>query len=219
MGRTSSARERLIAAMADLVHHKGYTAVGVDEVCKVARVKKGSFYHFFTSKRALMLAALDYRWQMACDHVMAGAFKPDLPPLKRIERLFSTIADFEAANRKSGGAVLGCPFGNIAAEVGSSEPLISSRANDAFRGMAAFVRRALIEGKTRGELDRSLAVDDAADAAVAYFEGLSLLAKTRNDPGLIRRLGPRVVHLANQPVGEPRREARPRRRRGSHGEG
>lgn len=219
MGRTSTARERLIAAMGDLVHRNGYAAVGVDEVCRVAGVKKGSFYHFFTSKRQLMLAALDHRWQMASDHVMAGAFKPDLPPLQRIERLFSTIADFEAANRKSRGVVLGCPFGNIAAEVGSSEPLIASRANDAFCGMAAFVRKALMEGKARGELDRNLHVEEAADAAIAYFEGLALLAKTRNDPSLIRRLGPRVVQLASQPISQPRRGARPRQRRGSHGGG
>jgi TetR/AcrR family transcriptional repressor of nem operon len=211
MGRTSTARERLIAAMGDLVHRKGYAAVGVDQVCRAAGVKKGSFYHFFRSKRELMLAALDQRWQLACDHVMTRAFQPDLPPLQRIERLFSIIADFETANRKAGGAVLGCPFGNIAAEVGLTEPSIASRADDAFSAMAAFVRNALTEAKSRGELGRDLRVAETADAAIAYFEGLSLLAKTRNDPGLIRRLGPRVVQLARQPAGSSPRRKQSRR--------
>jgi TetR/AcrR family transcriptional repressor of nem operon len=208
MGRTSTARERLIATMADLVHQRGYAAVGVDEVCKAAGVKKGSFYYFFKSKRELMLAALDLRWQMLCDHILPGAFGRDLPPLQRLQRLFLTIADLEAANRTSRGVVLGCPFGNLAAELGLSEASIAKRTNEAFCGFASIMREALNEAKARGEVDRHLDVKEAAEAAVAYFEGLMLLAKTRNDPAIIRRLGPLVVHLARPPVRATRKKAR-----------
>lgn len=197
--------------MAGLVHRRGYAAVGVDDVCRAAGVKKGSFYYFFASKRDLMLAALNQQWQMGHDHLIRVAFGADRPPLARIERLLDMMAEFEVANKARGGRVLGCPFGNLAAEVGGSEPALTKRADEAFCGFAAFIRDALREAKRRGQLGRHVDVRDAADAIVAYFEGLALVAKARNDPSLIHRLGRRAVHLASQPVRRANGPGRTRR--------
>lgn len=199
-----------MTAMATLAHRRGYLAVGVDDVCRAAGVKKGSFYHFFASKHDLMIAALNAQWQMGHDHVIRVAFAADRPPLERIERLLEMMAGLETSNKAREGHVLGCPFGNLAAEVGASEPALTKRANDAFCGFAAYIREALDEAKRLGQLERHVDVRTAADAIVAYFEGVALLAKTRNDPSLIRKLGPRAVQLATQP-------APPTRRRGAAG--
>ena len=59
MGRCSDARDRLLATAAQLVHERGYTAVSVSDICEAAGLKKGSFYHFFPSKHALVLATLE----------------------------------------------------------------------------------------------------------------------------------------------------------------
>src|SRR5215207_8099552 len=59
MGRCSDARDRLLATAARLVHERGYTAVSVADICVEAGLKKGSFYHFFPSKHALVLATLE----------------------------------------------------------------------------------------------------------------------------------------------------------------
>jgi TetR/AcrR family transcriptional repressor of nem operon len=207
MGQTSTARDRLIAATAGLVHRRGYLAVGVDDICKAAGVKKGSFYYFFASKRELMLAALGHQWQMGCDHVFGVAFKEDQPPLKRIERLLEIMATFEVSNKAREGNVLGCPFGNLAAEVGDSEPALTKRVDEAFCGFAGYIQNALKDAKKQGALDRSVDVETAADAILAYFEGVALLAKTRNDPSLIRQLAPRAVQLAIHPSPPTRRRA------------
>lgn len=212
MGRTSDAKERLIAAMAELVHRRGYVGVGVDDVCTAAGVQKGSFYYFFKSKRDLMLAALDHHWCVGREH-FGAAFLDQVPPLERIERLFAILATAEAANRQSKGHVLGCPFGNIAAEVGTSDPVLAKRADDAFCGLAGFLREALHDAQQRGQLARNVNLRESADALVAYFEGIALLAKTRNDPSLIRRLGPRAVQLALEPSPRSPRRQRARSRK------
>ena len=62
MGRTSDARERLIASAIDLIGARSYRAVSVDDLCAHAGVNKGSFYHFFPAKRDLALAAIDLQW-------------------------------------------------------------------------------------------------------------------------------------------------------------
>jgi TetR/AcrR family transcriptional regulator, transcriptional repressor for nem operon len=206
MGRTSDAKTRLIAAMADLVHRRGYVDVGVDDVCRAAGVRKGSFYYFFPSKRDLMLAALDRQWELG-DAFFGRAFKADVPPLERIGRFFSIAAQASARTKATKGHVLGCPFGNIAAEVASTEPALRRRADQAFCAIAAIVREALEDACSRGDLPANVNLKETADALVAYFEGLVLLAKTRNDPGLIDRLGVRAIDLCVA----SRRPARPRR--------
>ena len=206
MGRTSDAKTRLIAAMADLVHRRGYVDVGVDDVCRAAGVRKGSFYYFFPSKRDLMLAALDRQWEMG-GAFFGSAFKADVPPLERIGRLFSIAARASAQTKAAKGHVLGCPFGNIAAEVGSTEPALRQRADQAFCAIAAIVREALEDARSRGDLPANVNLKETADALVAYFEGLVLLAKTRNDPKLIERLGVRAIDLCVA----AERPARPRR--------
>ena len=65
------------------MHERGYTAVGVSEVCSQAGVKKGSFYHFFPSKLKLALAVIDRHSagsQAALEELVSG----EAPPLERL---------------------------------------------------------------------------------------------------------------------------------------
>src|SRR5438105_14905643 len=62
MGRTSDANERLMDAALDLIWEESYGAVTIDEICKRADVKKGSFYYFFYSKATLAKSALERMW-------------------------------------------------------------------------------------------------------------------------------------------------------------
>ena len=81
MGRKSDAKERLIQAAMDLFYTRSYADVGVQELCKAAGVKKGSFYHFFETKQDLVLAALDRWWEFAQETTWEQAFESDPPPL------------------------------------------------------------------------------------------------------------------------------------------
>src|SRR5436190_11900568 len=211
MGRKSDAAERLVTAMAALVHQRGYGAVGVEDVCAAAGVKKGSLYHFFASKRDLMLAAIERQGQMGKEHLVDAAFAGDPPPLERIERLLATAGRLETSNKSRGGRVLGCPFGNLAAEVAGSEPVLTKHVDQALGAFSESIRAALSDAKRRGEVPRKLDVAKAADAILAYFEGVMLLAKMRNDPSLIRRLAPFAVQLvASRSPGLVRARSTPR---------
>ena len=57
-------RLRLIHAASDLMSRRGYAAAGVDDLCRLAGARKGSFYHFFPTKADLALAALELQWSV-----------------------------------------------------------------------------------------------------------------------------------------------------------
>lgn len=52
-------REHILDVARALMTHKGYTAVGLNEVLSTANVPKGSFYHYFKSKEEFGQALLD----------------------------------------------------------------------------------------------------------------------------------------------------------------
>ena len=87
MGRPSNAQARLLDAAMALMAARGSTAVGVQELCQQAGVKKGSFFHFFPSKRTLILAVLD-AWGHHLQALWDKAMTADCPPLERLTRLF-----------------------------------------------------------------------------------------------------------------------------------
>ncbi|HEX6836727.1 MAG TPA: helix-turn-helix domain-containing protein, partial [Polyangia bacterium] len=83
MGRVSTARARLVQAAIDLIWTDSYGAVSVDAICEQARVKKGSFYHFFKSKDELVIAALDTHWENRKPQLEL-LFARARPPLERL---------------------------------------------------------------------------------------------------------------------------------------
>lgn len=187
-------RQRLLDAAQALIYASSYREVGVQQICDHAGVKKGSFYHFFPSKRDLALAVLDQTYASMQDTLISKAFARDLPPLARIDRFFASLYDYHKQVKESTGFVLGCPFGNIGCEMSAQDESLRSKVDSILSAAEAPFVAALNEAVSRGELP---AMDTAASASAlfAYTEGIILYAKTRNDPELIRELGKRAVHL------------------------
>lgn len=194
MGRTSNARDRLIQAAKDLTYARGYTAVGIKDICQQAEVQKGSFYHFFPTKRDLLLAVIDAHVEWL-HGIVAAAADPDQPPLERIRRLFLLIGDFDEELVRRTGKMSGCPFGNLAAELNTQDEVVREKIDGVFEEAAGFLEQQLIEARDAGDLQN---VDPSAGARaiLAYLEGLQLLAATRNSPGLVRSLADGALRLA-----------------------
>jgi TetR/AcrR family transcriptional repressor of nem operon len=194
MGRHSDARNRLIQAAKELTYAQGYNAIGVKDICERAGVNKGSFYHFFPSKRDLLLAVIDAHTEWLRG-VLERASDPELAPLDRIRQLFLLVGQFDEQVQDESGLTIGCPFGNLAAELNAQDPVIREKLASVFGAGVAFVEGQLREAAERGDLE----VADprrAAQAIFAYLEGLQLLASTQNSPQLVRLLADGAIRLA-----------------------
>lgn len=188
-------KQRLLDAAFALFYARSYADVGVQEICEKAGVKKGSFYHFFPSKRDLTLAVLNQSWTDVQDKVLGEAFAHDIPPLARIERLVDMIFHMQQQVKETTGQMMGCQFGNLASELSTQDEAIRLRVERIFQEIEAPIEAALIEAVEQGELP-PIDTQATAEAMFAYIEGVVLLAKTRNDPELVKRLGKAVVQIA-----------------------
>lgn len=191
-------RERLIRSTIELVSSRSYADVGVDELCRHAGVQKGSFYHFFPSKRDLALAAVERQWSETRQHILEPAFATDVSPLERIRRFFKMAGQHHLRQRKDHGRLAGCPFGNLAAEISTQDEILRCRLAAIFDEMAAFFRTALDEAVRAREM-AACDTRQASRALVAYLEGVLLLAKSNDDPRLIESLADAALALVPAP--------------------
>ncbi|MEU9468870.1 TetR/AcrR family transcriptional regulator [Streptomyces avermitilis] len=186
MGRTSNAREKILAAAQSLIELRGYSALGTAEICKVAGVPKGSFYYFFESKEALALAVLDEHWatqRREWTRILSG----DAEPLQRLRQLFEETEAGQRAGQQSCGTVSGCMFGNLTLEMSNQTEAIRERLQQIFDAQVDMVEEVISGARQRGEV----AVSDTHEAArsvVAQLEGQVLFAKLYNDTGRLNPL-------------------------------
>ncbi|NEA52967.1 TetR/AcrR family transcriptional regulator [Streptomyces sp. SID13666] len=185
MGRTSDAREKILGAAQSLIELRGYSALGVAEICKTAGVPKGSFYYFFESKEALALAVLDEHWasqQATWTRILNSAAEP----LQRLRRLFEETEAGQLAGQQSCGTVSGCLFGNLTLEMSNQTEAIRARLQEIFDAQVGMVASVVAEALERKEVT-VIDTREAARSVVAQLEGQVLFAKLYNNT---HRLGP-----------------------------
>ena len=105
------ARERLLAAAAELFYEEGVNTVGIDRVIERAGVAKASLYDCFGSKDELVRAYLTQR-QEARDARITDVLKRYTTPRERLLGVFDAMGELFKDNK-----FRGCAFIRASAEV------------------------------------------------------------------------------------------------------
>lgn len=191
---TADTQQRILDSARELIYARSYADVGVAEICEHAGVQKGSFYHFFPSKRDLTLAVLDAHYVAFKEHLVERAFATDIPPLARLERFAKLVYETQKQLMHDTGRVLGCPVGNLANELASHDEPIRQKIEALFHKTQVLMRQVLAEASKAGDLS-GVNLDATAQAMFAYFEGVMMMAKTQNDPEVLRKLLPAMAQI------------------------
>jgi TetR/AcrR family transcriptional regulator, transcriptional repressor for nem operon len=203
MGRSSDAREKILSAAQTLIELRGYSALGVAEICKTAGVPKGSFYYFFESKEALALAVIDEHWASQ-QRDWARILHSDAEPLQRLRQLFEETEAAQRAGQVSCGTVSGCLFGNLTLELSNQTEAIRKRLQEVFGAQVDMVDSLITEALQHGAVT-VVDTHEAARSVVAQLEGQVLFAKLHNNTSQLGALW--VNCLALLGAREPREAA------------
>ena len=193
MGRTSDARERLLASGLELMYDKGYTAVGVSEVCAKAGVNKGSFYYFYPSKQQLGLAIVDEH-AVATQRRLQALVAGDAPAVDRLRSFFVDSYRFHKAVLAEHGKVMGCPLGNLALEMSTQDETLRDRVRGVLDAHAEAFEQVIEQAVDNGEIE-PLDVGRTARGLLALLEGAVMLAKMHNDPEMLADLGEAAMQM------------------------
>ena len=190
-------QQRILDSAKELIYSRSYADVGVAAICEHAGVKKGSFYHFYPSKQELTLAVIDTFFVEFKEQLLEKAFAEDIPPLSRLVRLAQLTFEFQQQMHVNTGHVLGCPFGNLVTELATQDELIRVRIERIFTNLQLGFRKILKEAVAAGDV-HNMNIEATAQAMLAYFEGVLLLAKSQNKPAVISQLLPAISQIRIQ---------------------
>jgi TetR/AcrR family transcriptional repressor of nem operon len=200
-------RQRLVDAAALLVHARGYNDVGVKEVCEAANANKGSFYHFFDSKEALMAAVLaQHRDRLRTFRDALPANAPGVEQLSMMydAAIFGVVTQFEQT-----GHVQGCPIGSVGVEVATQSEAIRHEVAEALDEMTSTIEELATQAVAEGDLDRSTDPKALSQRLLAYLQGATLLAKSKNDPSVMQELKNGYLQLLGLDPDQPQPQRSP----------
>jgi TetR/AcrR family transcriptional regulator, transcriptional repressor for nem operon len=189
MGRTSDANERLMDAALDLIWEQSYGAVTIDDICKRADVKKGSFYYFYDSKSDLAISALERFWVEEGKPKMDSLFSPSVEPLARISGYMHHIYESQARIKREHGKVLGCPVASVGSETCTcnEEQAVGDKIREMFGRKRRYYESAIRDALADGSIEPGDAALKA-QALTSVIEGTLSQARILNDPEIIRGL-------------------------------
>lgn len=187
MGRTSDADQRLMTAALDLIWEESYGSVTIDDICKRAEVKKGSFYYFYDSKAQLAVAALDRLWSEEWKPRMDGIFSASVEPLARLRNYLTAIYDRQRDLKKRNGRVLGCPVASVGSEISTLEKDICSKTREMVLRKRRYLESTVREAMANGSIEAGDATKRALVLA-SFIEGMMMQARMMNDPEILKDL-------------------------------
>jgi TetR/AcrR family transcriptional repressor of nem operon len=177
-----NARTRLLEAARDVIRRKGFSATTVDDLCKVAGVTKGAYFHHFDTKEALGVAAADY-WAETTSVLFANAPYHLLDdPLQRV----LAYVDFRKEIINGDPAEFTCLVGTMTQETYDSYPTIRDACAASIFSHAATLEPDIEAARLDHGIDASWTAESLARHTQAVLQGAFILAKATADRNLAR---------------------------------
>ena len=170
-------REALIRCGTELCSERGFQVTGIDEVLRRVGVPKGSFYHFFPTKRDFGEAVIQNYATYFQRRLEATLGDRTQPPL---ERLRSVIEQAERGMAKFK-YQRGCLVGNMGQELGGLDEDFRKQLEDVLLSWQAAAADCLRDAADQGQLPAGADPERLAAFFWIGWEGAILRAKlTRN---------------------------------------
>jgi len=178
MVRLAPARQSIIDSAIVVIRARGYEATSVDELCSVAGVSKGAFFHHFGSKEALAVAAADYWSAMTGDFFGHAPYHRHKDPLDRV----LGYVDFRKDIIQGKLAEFTCLVGTMVQETYETHPAIREACHRSIFGHAAVLEKDIELAKKLYAPQGKWTPKSLALHTQAVLQGAFVLAKASQEP-------------------------------------
>jgi TetR/AcrR family transcriptional regulator, transcriptional repressor for nem operon len=193
-------RERLVRTAARLFLERSYQAVGVNEICAVAGLPKGSLYHWFASKDDLAIAVIDHHAE-ALWALLDQYEEQAVGPVAKIRVTADAVDVFQRQLATDFGRVMGCPLGNLAVELSTTEHAAGQHVANVFDRWERRVAGHCRDAESVGLLADGVEPAELARALMATMQGMILMAKVSvSSPACIAPAMHRVIDTSTRTI-------------------
>ncbi|MDD0809584.1 TetR/AcrR family transcriptional regulator [Curvibacter sp. RS43] len=175
---TSDVRRNILAVGQQIMAHKGFSGVGINEILTTAGVPKGSFYHYFGSKEAfgeaLLLAYFDAYWA-EIDHTLG---RTDLTWAQRLLTYFDDWKNTQSVLECQGK----CLAVKLGAEVADLSEAMRAAIKQGTQGIISRLAGAIAQAQAEQSLSSPAPAAELAESLYQLWVGASILAKVERSP-------------------------------------
>jgi len=167
-------RSQLISSMKELLWERGYDATSPNQVLERSGAGKGSFYHHFSGKQELAIAAMDER----ANELIAEfelIFHSDQHWLDKLENYLLQPRD----------GLKGCRIGRIAQDPSMDELLLRVPLKRYFSQLQQAIEQLLNQAKDKGELPESICAHTLSCTVISTVQGGFVMSRALYDPDCI----------------------------------
>lgn len=178
----AESRDRLLSATVGQMLRRGYAATSVDAICAEAGLTKGSFFHHFKSKEAIVKEAVSW-WGEYGTALYSEAWKDDeRDPLEQLRHFFSIMMGF--AERED--EVCNCLVGMMSQELAQTHPGIREECARQLGTWTENCARMLAAAKAKYAPVADFDPVEVAGYLNSLWQGSMLVGKAEAKPALVR---------------------------------
>ena len=164
-----------------LFRKKSYHNTSIADIAEACGLLKGSIYHYFASKEALMHAVIQFVHEYFRKEIFSIAYDENLSPQERIEKMFKVSEKMLLSD--DGGDVMG----NIGVETARVIPEFSDQIKGFFAEWIAATKHIFVQ--ITGEFE----VTKLAEQTVAEIEGAIMMTRIFRDPRFMKNAYERII--------------------------
>lgn len=184
-------RSRLIRQGIEVFTEKGFSSSGLDEILKLQKVPKGSFYHYFRNKEAFGEAVITEYAQYFADKLDRNFSNEQLPPMQRLQ----SFVDEACHGMQKHHFQRGCLIGNLGQELGSLPASYREQLDAVFLNWQAILARLLNAAKSSGEISAEADTRELSAFFWVGWEGAILKAKLEHSDAPMRLFAKQFLRL------------------------
>ena len=165
-------KERLLLATFEEIYENGYYSTSVDKILKKAKMNKGSMYHYFKSKKELVLAVIDVHVYGYIDKKYSAILDTND---NYINSMFKVLK-----NRDSFNFTLGCRLNSLVQELSHHDKDFKEALEKVYLHFEEIIYKVLLKAKDEGEIVHP-DLKQLSVYVVASIEGCLSTAKKSQD--------------------------------------
>jgi TetR/AcrR family transcriptional regulator, transcriptional repressor for nem operon len=173
----ATTRKKLLDAARDVIRAQGYSATTVDDICAAAGVTKGSFFHHFSSKEEMGIAAVEQFGAMAATLFGSAPYSALPDPRDRV----LGYVDFRASLLQMEIAQFTCLMGTTVQEVYATHPDLRAACEQGMSAHVAELTRDIAAAKQLYAPDASWSAESVGYFMQAVLQGAFIFAKAKQN--------------------------------------
>ncbi|MCB0650521.1 MAG: TetR/AcrR family transcriptional regulator [Saprospiraceae bacterium] len=169
-------REKVIETGLNLFCSKGYSNLGIDEICKTTGMTKGAFYNAFKSKEQFLLTTITAYGEITINHLNKKLNHNKNKAIDRLLGMYENMFDMQPGNNYTG-----CMINNIMSELGSTNEIVSKATAIEFERFLSIIEPVVAEAQKDGDIINSVNSLAITELLHSTFYGALTRAKSTRE--------------------------------------